>query len=116
MNKATQDQIAAVMLLHGTPLQKEEASRYIASERLLYGTPAQKEEALRDVKMPESYLTMILQSVQDGEITVSRARECIEAGGNFKPHWLPAPVGYFGDELPIDVCKRLKAQLESTGG
>lgn len=99
MNKETRDQIAAVMMQHGTPKQKLEALAY-----------CRKFERPK----PASHLTMILRSLQDGEITVSRAKECIEAGDNFQPDWLPPSVCYFGEELPIDVCKRLKAQLELT--
>lgn len=57
----------------------------------------------------------IIASVQDGEITVSRALECIEAleAGTYTDDWLPPSQGYFGeDEIPIEVVKQLRAEIE----
>lgn len=49
----------------------------------------------------------ICQALQDGEITVSRAMECIEAveAQTYTDDWLPQFHAFFGDELPIDAVK-----------
>lgn len=48
MNKETQDQIAAVMLLHGTPEQQQEAIRYCERKQLVQ--PAELTAAERRTK------------------------------------------------------------------
>lgn len=63
--------------------------------------------------MNTTQLMLILHSLQDGEITCSRARECIEAvqHGSFTPDWLPKSEAYFGDdESPIEIVKAMRSK------
>jgi hypothetical protein len=62
-----------------------------------------------------SHIDSILYALQAGEITCSRAKECLEAveAGTFTLDWLPKAEAYFGDELPIDVCKRLQRIVDA---
>ena len=58
-------------------------------------------------------MRQICQALQDGEITVSRAMECIEAveAQTYTDDWLPQFQAFFGDELPIDAVKAAQDRI-----
>lgn len=55
----------------------------------------------------------VCQALQDGEITVSRAMECIEGieAQTYTDDWLPKFQAFFGEELPIDAVKSAQNRI-----
>lgn len=55
----------------------------------------------------------ILRTLQEGEISTSRAMECLAgvAAGTFTYDWLPPVTAVFGmDDIPADVVRALRAE------
>lgn len=68
------------------------------------------------IDVQSSVVRNILRTLQEGEISVSRAVECLEAveAGTFnEATWLPPVSCVFGeDDIPADVVRRLRSGMD----